>query len=166
MRWPQSDVFHLSESLRSILSRAAITWRKVKLSFCKTLGNKQSCMMWSSVKFYINWTPLLVCLSDLEGFPRSTLLNFRSAATVTCVLWVRFPSIEAWISWTPKPCWTPKCCCPHPNIDLEMRATWEPWAPSVRSVASRTVTIHSEELQTKYDQMVVMAIWHCCIRRC
>lgn len=79
----------------------------------------------------------------MSGFQQSTPLNCKSGATVTCVRWVRFQSIEAWIPWTLKLSSTPNRCCPHPNTALEMKATWGPWAPSVRLVANIGAFIYS-----------------------
>lgn len=93
------------------------------------------------IKFRDNFVCNCIPVVPVSGFLRSTPPNCRSGATVTCVRWVRFQSIEAWIPWTPKLSSTPNRCCPHPNTAHEMKATWGPWAPSVRLVANTAAFI-------------------------
>lgn len=92
---------------------------------------------WVQRYIYIiqNWIPVV----PVSGFLQSTPPNCKSGATVIYVQWARSQSIEAWIPWTPKFSSTPNHCCLRPSTAHEMKAIWEPWAPSVRLVVNTAV---------------------------
>lgn len=64
--------------------------------------------------------------TNLSGYPVNTRQSFRSGATVTWGQWAKSQSTGAWTAWTLQGCWHP------PSSAHAMKATWEPWVPSVR----------------------------------
>lgn len=86
----------------------------------------------SCIQLFILFVPPFSFLSfPAAGFPQSTHPSCRYGVTAIYGRWVRFPSIGVWTAWTRQGCW------PRLNSAREMRATWEPWAPSARLVAPR-----------------------------
>lgn len=110
------------------------------------------------VLYSLLWHSRLFCSPSFPslatGFPQNTHPSFRSGVTVICGRWVRFPSIGVWTAWTRQGCW------PRLNSARETRVTWEPWAPSARSVVPRGLCLSAVSPYTSVPPLL------CSIRSC